>query len=69
MWIDQKTLYPVKYEMDLTELIRSYMDKILEEADMQEAGSVDVSKVKISFSCSNFNQAEEFTLPDESKEI
>ncbi len=69
MWIDQKTLYPVKYEMDLTDLIRSYMDKILEEADMQEAGSVDVSKVKISFSCSNFNQAEEFTLPDESKEI
>lgn len=65
LWIDAETYYPVKYEIDMTTVMDSLMSSFLEEMG-EEAGGITMSipKMWISMTCSDFNEVEEFELPD-----
>ena len=68
VWIDEATLYPVKYESDMTAVMDTLMSKVVESMGEQAQGlSIGISKMKISMTCSNFNNATDFTIPEEAK--
>lgn len=68
VWIDEATLYPVKYESDMTEAMDTMVSGILESMGEQAEGiSMGISKMKITMTCSDFNNAADFTIPEEAK--
>lgn len=69
MWIDEESLYPVRYDMDMTAILDGLTGKIMETAGGAEAAGVAMSipKMTISMTCSNFNGATDFTIPAEAK--
>lgn len=68
VWIDEASMYPVKYEMDMTTVMDSLMTNMIAAlGDQAEGLSMSVPEMKISMTCSNFNNAADFTIPDEAK--
>lgn len=68
VWIDEATLYPVKYEMDMTDVMDALMVSMVEAMGEQAQGmTMNIPKMKISMTCSNYNNAADFTIPDEAK--
>lgn len=68
VWIDEASLYPVKYEMDMTEVMDNLMTNMLAAMGEQAEGvSMHVPEMKVVMTCSNFNNAADFTVPDEAK--
>ena len=68
LWIDEENLYPVQYDMDMTEVMDGLMGKILEAAGNDAAGlTMSIPKMTISMTCGNFNSATDFTIPEEAK--
>lgn len=68
VWIDEATLYPVKYEMDMTEAMDALIVNMVEEMGELAAGkSINVPKAEIIMTCSNFNNVADFSVPDEAK--
>ncbi len=68
VWVDEATLYPVKYEMDMTDVMNALMTNIVAAMGEQAEGmSMTVPKLSISMTCSNFNNVADFTVPEEAK--
>ena len=68
VWIDKASLYPVKYEVDMTQIMDALMSSMITSLGEQAEGlEMGVSKMKISMTCSNFNNAADFTIPEEAK--
>ena len=68
VWIDEATLYPVKYESDMTEAMDKLMAGVFESMGEQAQGmSMSIPRMKISMTCSNFNSAADFEIPEEAK--
>lgn len=68
VWIDTANLYPIKYECDMTQIMNTLMASMIESLGEQAEGlEMGVSKMKISMTCSNFNNAADFTIPEEAK--
>lgn len=72
IWIDEASLYPVKYEVDMTAAMDAMTKAMVEsmKAEMgEEAGEVDLSfpMMKMSMTFSNFNNASDFSIPEEAK--
>lgn len=68
MWIDEATLYPVKYEMDMTAAMDKLMANMLEAMGDQASGlTISIPKLKVTMTCSNFNAATAFEIPEEAK--
>lgn len=68
VWIDETTLYPVKYETDMTEAMDKLMAGVFESMGEQAQGmSMSIPKMKMSMTCSNFNSAADFEIPEEAK--
>lgn len=68
VWIDEATLYPVKYETDMTEAMDKLMAGVFESMGEQVQGmSMSIPKMKMSMTCSNFNSAADFEIPEEAK--
>ncbi len=72
LWIDEASLYPVKYEADMTpamEAVAKGMVESVKEEMGEEAGAMDLSfpMIKMSMTFSNFNNATDFTIPEEAK--
>lgn len=68
IWIDEATLYPVKYEMDMTDIMDTLMSSMLTALGEQAEGlTMSVPKMTISMTCKNFNAATEFEIPEEAK--
>lgn len=68
MWIDEATLYPVKYEMDMTAAMDKLVANMLEAmGDQAEGLSMSIPKMNITMTCSNFNAATAFEIPEEAK--
>ena len=63
LWIDQTTSYPVRYEMELTALMNAIAGHLAEAAEA-EGPEVCYTKTSVVMTCSNFNQAAEFTIPE-----
>ncbi|MDE6622295.1 MAG: hypothetical protein K2K74_17755 [Lachnospiraceae bacterium] len=68
VWIDAESLYPVKYEMDMTTVMDNLMTNMVEAMGEQAEGvSMHFPEMKVVMTCSNFNNATDFTVPDEAK--
>ena len=73
VWIDQESGYPVRYFMDMTDVMQSIMGKALNAAmgSVEGAEGVDVSgmmtvdKVEVTMDCTNYNNAADFEIPAE----
>lgn len=63
VWIDQTTGYPVRYYMDMTDVMQTMMSKALSGVEGGE--SLTISKVNITMDCFNFDSAAEFEIPAE----
>lgn len=68
LWIDEATLYPVKYEMDMTAAMDKLVANMMETmGDQAEGLSLSIPKMKVIMTCSNFNAATDFEIPEEAK--
>lgn len=68
LWIDEESLYPVKYEMDMTAAMDKLMGNMMEAMGDQAAGfSISIPKLYVTMTCSDFNAATEFEIPEEAK--
>lgn len=68
VWIDEVSLYPVKYETDMTQIMDTLMSGIVESMGEQAEGlTMSTTKMKLSMTCFNFNNAADFTIPEEAK--
>ncbi|HAP20346.1 MAG TPA: hypothetical protein DCR27_03650 [Lachnospiraceae bacterium] len=68
LWIDEATMYPVKVEMDMTDVMNQLMSNLVESmGDQAEGVSMSVPKLKIAMTCSDFNSAADFEIPEEAK--
>lgn len=68
LWIDEATLYPVKYEMDMTEIMNNLVTNMLASMGEQVEGlTMSIPKMKVSMTCKNFNAATDFEIPEEAK--
>ena len=64
-WIEKDSAYPVKYEMDMAEVMNRLMTIIYAEAIPGTDLEVNVSKCLVVMTMSNINKAEDFKIPDE----
>lgn len=68
VWIDEATLYPVKYETDMTDVMDTVMSSALASMGEQAEGlNMSITKMKMAMTCSNFDSAADFTIPEEAK--
>lgn len=68
LWISEADLYPVRYDMDMTAVMDGLMKAILEGMGDQAQGmTMSVPEMKMTMTCSNFNNATDFTIPEEAK--
>lgn len=68
LWVDQKSGYPVRYEMDMTALMNQVLTRLL--GAMDEAAGADglsVEQMRLTMTCSGFNAAADFEIPAEAK--
>lgn len=67
VWINADG-YPVQYEMDMSQMIDSIVQKALEMEGAADQGmTMTVSKAAMSLTCSNFNAVDDFELPAEAQ--
>lgn len=66
VWINAEG-YPVKYEMDMTEMTQGLMRKVMQTSGVsaQEAAKLDVSTAKLSIINKNINNVTDFEIPEE----
>lgn len=69
LWISEADLYPVRYDMDMTAVMDGLMQALLESMGDQAQGlTMSIPEMTMTMTCSNFNSATEFTIPDEAKQ-
>lgn len=66
VYVDEETFYPVRYEMDMTEVIDALFVAIIDALGEQAGGmSMSVAKAEMMVTCSNFNGISDITVPEE----
>lgn len=66
IWIDTEDHYPVQYEMDMTSIMNGLMEKMMDVVGDEAKGlDLSVPKMLITMTCSHFNSATDFTIPEE----
>lgn len=68
IWIDKESSLPVKYEMDMTTMMQTIMNKLVETLGEAAAGAeITIDKMFISMTLYDFNNVNEITLPEAAK--
>ncbi len=69
IWIDKEQLLPVKYEMDMSVIMQSIMEKALtaqlEGLEGADSIKIAVNKVLIAMDVKNYNQIDSIEIPEE----
>lgn len=65
IWID-KDNYPVKYEMDMTEMMAKMMESI--PTDELEGAAIEVNKVLVGLEMTDFNHLDKIEIPEEARQ-
>lgn len=67
VWIDQKTALPVRYEMDLSDMVNQLMSTMINALGSLSSEAVDfqVSKARVTVECSDYNAVAPITVPQE----
>ena len=70
LWIDAQTGYPLQCTMDITEMMRDAYDlltpKVTKGSGKSEKdiwSQIEVTKTEMVIKCTQFNAAEDFTIP------
>ena len=63
VWIDQESGYPVRYFMDMTDVMQSMMSKAM--SGIEGGDTLTIDKVEVTMDCSNYNNATDFEIPAE----
>ena len=64
IWIDKEAMLPVRYEMDMTEMMQKLMDQVSTAVSMEYP---TVSRVKVSMTIGGIDAVDAITIPDEAK--
>lgn len=64
IWIDREAMLPVKYEMDMTEMMQKLMTQISMAASMEYPA---VSRMKLSMTIGGIDTVDAITIPDEAR--
>lgn len=68
LWIDEESLVPIKYEMDMAPLMNKLMANMIEAMGEEAEGvSMEFGKMFVTMTCSDYNAVEEFEIPEEAK--
>lgn len=66
VYVDAETYYPIRYEMDMTEVMNDFYAAVLEARGEQPAVlTPNVSEMVLIMSCYNFNGVSDITIPEE----
>ena len=65
IWISKESGYPVKYTMDITQMMQSVIDNAFEMEESTEAIELGIENAVIDIVYSDFNAVEEFEIPAE----
>lgn len=69
MWIDPEICYPVRYEVDMTDVCNTLMDNVLQTLEgmgqNMDGVSIHYPQVQVIMTCSDFNSAADFDIPAE----
>jgi len=72
MWVDPEICYPVRYEMDMTQVCNTLMEhvlQVLEDMGQSTDGiSIQYPQVQMTMTCSDINSAPDFEIPAEALE-
>lgn len=69
IWLDQAEHLVVKYEMDMAPMMTKIFESLLGELGAQASGvKIKVNECKMIMTLKNFDNATDFTIPDEAKE-
>ena len=64
IWIDKEAMLPVRYEMDMTEMMQKLMDQVSTAVSMEYP---TVSRVKVSMTIGGIDAVDAITIPDEAR--
>lgn len=68
LWISQSDLYPIRCYMDMTAVMDGLMKDVLGTLGSEaEDMTMSISEMTITMACSNFNNATEFSIPNEAE--
>lgn len=68
IWVSKKDNYPVKYKMDMTEMMSQMMNKLMEQmGDEAQGVTIDVNKMVMEMEMKNVNAATDFEIPEEAR--
>lgn len=68
IWVDKAELIPVKYEMDMTQMMQIMMDNMMSAMGEEAAGvALTVDVMAISMEMSDYNSVENFEIPEAAK--
>ena len=69
IWISNESGYPVKYDMDMTQMMQVIMDSIVAqlagEEGAEEIPEIKIDNISMTMTFSDFNNAEDFEIPAE----
>lgn len=66
LWVDKESGYPVKYEMDMKDMLGGILEKALKDAPANQKMTVD--EMKVSMTVSDYNKVQPFELPAKVKD-
>ncbi|MCL2323592.1 MAG: hypothetical protein FWC47_15975 [Oscillospiraceae bacterium] len=68
IWIDKGSLYPVKFNLDLSSVLGSMMNNLGNNLTISNyLGLIDINKFSMIITLSNINKASNFDIPSEAK--
>lgn len=69
IWLDKETALPVRYEMDLADLVEEVMNELIQTLSGLTAESIpfQVDKAKVLVECRDYNAIAPITVPDAAK--
>lgn len=69
LWISEEELYPVRYDMDMTAIMDGLMQSVVESLGEQAEGlTMSIPEMTLTMTCSHFNNATPFSIPDEARQ-
>jgi len=68
IWVDEQSSYVLKYDMDMSEVMSTLLPKLIESMGEQAEGlTMNISKLKMEMTCSDYDAVEDFSIPKEAK--
>lgn len=65
LWVDPESGLPVRYEMDMTEMMTKLMENLVAQLGAGEDAGIKVDQMKITMDLSNFDAVADFDIPAE----